>query len=49
MIDSQIFEDLGIKSIYIERLDELKVLEDYQDTVQFKMTAYSIKPLEFFI
>ena len=49
VIDSQIFEDLGIKSIYIERLDELKVLEDYQDTVQFKMTAYSIKPLEFFI
>ncbi|MBR4137835.1 MAG: hypothetical protein IKU05_05430 [Bacteroidales bacterium] len=49
VLESQIFEDLGIQSIYIERLDELKVLEDYQDTVQFKMTAYSIKPLEFFI
>lgn len=49
VLDSQIFEDLGIKSIYIEDLTELKVLEDYQDTIQFKMKAYSIKPLEFFI
>ena len=49
VLESQIFEDLGIESIYIDRLDELKVLEDYQDTIQFKMTAFSIKPLEFFI
>lgn len=49
VLESQIFEDLGIESIYIDRLDELKVLEDYQDTIQFKMTAFSTKPLEFFI
>lgn len=49
VVESQIFDDLGIQSIYIERLDELKVLEDYQDTIQFKMLARSIKPLEFFI
>ena len=49
VLESQIFEDLDIKSIYIDRLDELKVLEDYQDTIQFKMTAFSTKPLEFFI
>lgn len=49
VLDSQIFEDLGINSIYIDRLDDLKVLEDFQDTIQFKMTAYSTRPLEFFI
>ena len=49
VLESQIFEDLGIQSIYIENLEELKVLDDYQDTIQYKMTAHSIKPLEFFI
>ena len=28
---------------------DLKVLEDYQDTVKYKLTAHSIKPVEFFI
>ena len=32
-----------------KKIDELKVLEAYQDTVAFKFKAYSIKPVEFFI
>ncbi|MBP1630871.1 MAG: hypothetical protein H6Q15_1764 [Bacteroidetes bacterium] len=49
VIDSQILADLGILSIYIETISELKMVEGYDDTVKYKMKAVSIKPLEFFI
>lgn len=47
--DSDLLADLEIEQVYIEKLSELKVLEDYPDTVKFKMTLKSIKPVEFFI
>ena len=47
--DCDILADLGIEQLYFEKIDELKVLDDYPDTVHYKLTAYSIKPVEFFI
>lgn len=47
--DCDILADLGIEQLYFEKIDELKVLEEYQDTVSYKLTAHSIKPVEFFI
>jgi hypothetical protein len=47
--DCDILADLGIEQVYFEDIKELKVLEDYQDTVKYKLTACSIKPVEFFI
>ena len=49
VMDNQICEDLRIQSIYIDDLQELKFVEGFNDTIKFKMKAYSIKPLEFFI
>lgn len=46
--DCDILADLGIEQIYFDKLEDLKVLEDYPDTVKFKMTLKSIKPVEFF-
>jgi len=47
--DCDILTDLGIEQLYFEKIDELKVLEAYQDTVNYKLVAHSIKPVEFFI
>ena len=47
--DCDILADLGIEQLYFEKIDELKVLEAYQDTVSYKLVAHSIKPVEFFI
>lgn len=47
--DSDLLADLGIEQVYIEKFTELKVLEDYPDTVAYKMDLKSIKPVEFFI
>lgn len=49
VMNSDIMGALGIEQMYFEKIDELKVLEAYQDTVAFKFKAYSIKPVEFFI
>lgn len=49
VLDCDIMADLGIENIYLEKIDELQVLIDYQDTVKYKMTAHSLKPLEFFL
>ena len=40
---------LGIEQMYFENIEDLKVLESYHDTVEFKIKAYSIKPIEFFL
>ena len=47
--DCDILADLGIEQVYFEKIKELKVLEDYQDTVKYQIKAESIKPVEFFI
>ena len=49
VMNSDMMGALGIEQMYFEKIDELKVLEAYQDTVAFKFKAYSIKPVEFFI
>ena len=46
---SQIFQDLGINQIYFDRLDELTFVEGFNDTLKYKLTAYSIKSTEFFL
>ena len=48
-MNSDIMGALGIEQMYFENIDELKVLEAYQDTVEFRFKANSIKPVEFFI
>ena len=49
VLDCDIMADLGIENIYLEKIDELKVLLEYQDTIKYKLTAHSIKPVEFFL
>ena len=49
VFDCDIMADLGIENIYIDKLNELKVLMEYQDTIKYKLIAHSIKPVEFFI
>ena len=48
-MNSDIMGALGIEQMYFEKTEELKVLEAYHDTVDFRFKAYSIKPVEFFI
>ena len=49
VIDNRICDDLGIQSIYIEKLDKLDFVQGYNDTMSYGLKANSIKPLEFFI
>ena len=49
VMNSDIMGALGIEQMYFEKIDELKVLESYHDTVEFKIKAYSIKPINFFL
>ena len=49
VMDNQICEDLRIQSIYFESLEKLEIVQGFNDTMQFKIKAHSIKPLEFFI
>ena len=49
VLDCDIMADLGIENLYIEQVSELKVLADYQDTIKYKLTAHSLKPVEFFM
>lgn len=47
-ISSQIFDDIGVKSIYFEDA-EFAGVQGFQDTIQFTLKARSIKPVEFFL
>ena len=47
--NNQVMYDLGITNLYIRSIEEIKLVDGYQDTVKFKMTANSIKPIEFFL
>ena len=49
VIDCKIMDDLNIQSLYIEKLESLKFIEGYNDTMSYSLKANSIKPLEFFI
>lgn len=49
VLDCDILADLGIEQVYIKQVTELKVLQDYPDTVEYKLVLNSIKPVEFFI
>jgi hypothetical protein len=44
----QLFEDLNIRQIYFTKVD-IEPLAEYNDTVKFKIDAYSIRPAEFFL
>ena len=41
--------DLGINALYLEKLENLAVVEDFPNTVKYKLTAKSIQPPEFSI
>jgi len=47
--DCDLLADLGIEQLYFEKIDGLKVLMEYQDSVYYKLSARSIKPVDFFI
>lgn len=49
VLECQVMTDLGVNAIYFEKLEQLSVLEDYPDTVKYKLTAHSIQPPEFTI
>jgi hypothetical protein len=49
VLECDLMNDLGIQSLYFYDLQELSVLQDYPDTVKYKLKAKSIKPVEFFI
>ena len=49
VLDCDVMADLGIENLYIEKISDLQVLLDYQDTIKYKLTAYSMKPVEFFL
>lgn len=47
VLECQVMTDLGINALYFEKLENLAVVEDYPDTVKYKITAKSIQPPEF--
>jgi Domain of unknown function (DUF6046) len=47
-VEGQIWRDKGIKSLYIESMEDGGV-QGFMDTWQFTLEAFSIKPVEFFI
>ncbi|MGP1514458.1 MAG: DUF6046 domain-containing protein [Bacteroidales bacterium] len=49
VVDNQVCEDLGIQSLYIEKIENLRLVEGFNDTLSYKLTTHSIKPIEFFI
>ncbi len=49
ILECQVMTDLGINALYFEKLENLAVVEDFPDTVKYKLTAKSIQPPEFSI
>lgn len=49
VLECQVMTDLVINALYFESVNDLAVLEDYPDTVKYKLTAKSIEPIEFTI
>ena len=46
-VNSVLFYDLGINSIYFQSISDLQFVEGYNDTIKYKLQAYSVKPTEF--
>jgi len=46
-VESQIFDDLGIFSIYFTEINSLSGVEGFEDTWKYSLTAKSIQPVEF--
>lgn len=49
VLECQPMLDLGITALYFDKVSELSVVEDYPDTVKYKLIAHSIQPPEFMI
>ena len=49
VLECQIMTDLGITALYFEKVENLQVVDDYPDTIKYKLTAKSIQPPEFTI
>ena len=49
VLECQLMTDLGINALYLEKLENLAVVEDFPNTVKYKLTAKSIQPPEFSI
>lgn len=47
--DCDVLTDLGIEQLYFDKVEALKVQDDYPDTVEYTLKARSIKPVEFFL
>jgi hypothetical protein len=47
-VEGQMFDDLGISSIYFTQVD-ISGVAGYEDTVQYSIDARSIRPVEFFL
>lgn len=46
-VESEIFDDLGIYSIYFTEINSLSGVEGFEDTWKYSITARSISPVEF--
>ena len=49
VLDCRLLEDLGIRSIYFNNIESLNPQKEHPDTIEYKIKAYSIQPLEFFV
>ena len=49
VLECQVMTDLGINALYFNKVENLAVVEDYPDTVKYKLIAKSIEPIEFTI
>lgn len=49
VLDCKLLHDLGINSLYITDIGKLDFVEEYNDTIKYKLKAKSIKPVEFFM
>lgn len=47
VLQCQVLDDLGVCSVYIDKLMELSVMESYTDTIKYKFIMWSINPVEF--
>jgi hypothetical protein len=49
VVSCQLFEDLGIHSIYLEDWDDLSGVEGFEDTMSYSFKARSAQPVQFLL
>lgn len=49
VLDCEVLDDLGVRSLYIDKIESLKFVDGFQDTVKYTLKAKSMQPVEFFI